>query len=215
MLSPLDMHGYHGALPMPEDFIDWWIAEDFASTYACHRRTLTLLHSQRGPRRWLLKAPTHLFHLEAFAREYPDARFLWTHRDPASVIPSVSSLQHTLHTARCEAGFREKTNTGPHFLEFWAQGMDRALAARATIGEERFVDVWNDDVIARPVETITAACARLGLELCPDMEARIHAYNARNAKGVHGEHRYSAEEYGLSRKAIRERFHTYVERFGV
>ncbi|MBW8755638.1 MAG: sulfotransferase, partial [Sphingomonadales bacterium] len=175
-IAPLDMHAYHGAYPMPDDFIAWWIDADFASTYAYHRRVLTLLQSQRPPHLWLLKGPVHLFHLDAFAAEYPQAKFVWTHRDPASVIPSVASLQYTLHAQRCVEGALDKAAAGPKALGFWAEGMRRALAARERIGDERFIDVWNRDVVARPVETFAGLYYRLGYDFTPDLEADIADY---------------------------------------
>lgn len=214
-LAPLNMHAYHGAFPMPDDFVAWWTQADFASTYAYHRRVLKLLQSERPPYLWLLKGPVHLFHLEAFAAEYPNAKFVWTHRDPASVIPSVSSLQYTLHSARCVEGALDKAAAGPKALAFWREGMCRALAARERIGEHRFVDVWNRDVVSRPVETFAGLYDRLGFDFTSRLEADVAEYNRRNAQGAFGEHRYTAEEYGLSKDAIREAFAAYCARFGV
>jgi hypothetical protein len=213
MLAPLTMQAYHGALPMPQDYLDWWKQADFSQYYAYQRRVLKLLQSECGPNRWLLKSPVHLFRLDQFAAEYPDAKFVWTHRDPAKVIPSVSSLQYTLWAARCEPGFRSKEDTGQHFLAFWSEGMRRGLEARAQIGEDRFIDVWNDDLAADPVGAFAALYDRLGHEFTPELKARIEDYNRRNARGAHGEHRYTAEEFGLTREAIREAFADYVGRF--
>lgn len=212
-IAPLDMHAYHGAFPMPEDFIAWWTRADFTSTYAYHRRVLKLLQSERGPNLWLLKGPVHLFRLDAFAAEYPETKFVWTHRDPASVIPSVASLQYTLHAQRCVEGALDKAREGPKALAFWAEAMRRALAARERIGEHRFVDVWNRDLVARPVETFAALYDRLGFAFTPGFEAAVGDYHRRNAQGAFGEHRYTAEEYGLTRDAIRAAFRDYVERF--
>jgi hypothetical protein len=214
-LAPLNMHAYHGAFPMSDDFVAWWTQADFASTYAYHRRVLKLLQSERPPYLWLLKGPVHLFHLEAFAAEYPNAKFVWTHRDPASVIPSVSSLQYTLHSARCVEGALDKAAAGPKALTFWADGMRRALAARERIGEHRFVDVWNRDVVSRPVETFAGLYDRLGFDFTSRLEADVAEYNRRNAQGAFGKHRYTAEEYGLSKDAIREALTAYCARFGV
>ena len=48
--------------------------------------------SGSNPGRWVLKYPKHLLSLDALLAEYPDAVLIWTHRDPAAVIPSVVSL---------------------------------------------------------------------------------------------------------------------------
>ena len=212
-LAGLTMHSYHGAYPMPDSFTDWWISADFAPTYRWHRKVLQILHSHRPPHRWLLKAPPHLFRLEQFLAEYPDARFVMTHRDPASVIPSDSSLRYTLNADRCDMAGIDKRDYGPRLLDFWKQGMDRALAARARIGEDRFIDVRNADVAADPVGTFERVYAGLGMEVTPQLRAAIEDYGHRNARGAHGEHRYSAEEYGLTREGIRHAFRDYIKRF--
>jgi hypothetical protein len=214
-LSGLDMHAYHGAYPMPQDYVDWWIAEDFASTYAYHARVLKLLQSRRGPRLWLLKSPPHLFKLEAIVRRYPAAKFVMTHRDPMKIIPSVASLHCMLHEERCLPGTIDKADTGRRLLAFWAEGVRRGLAARAAIGEDRFVDVRNEDVVARPVQTFERVYAHLGLELGPELRRRISDYSGAKAPGAFGAHRYTLEEYGLAAADIRTAFSGYAERFAV
>jgi hypothetical protein len=213
MLAGLDMHAYHGAYPMPDDFVQWWMEKDFRPFYAFHRRLLQLLHSERPPHLWLLKAPTHLFKLEAFAAEYPEARFIMTHRDPAKVIASDASLRWRLHGERCEMGGQDKRDYGPRLLAFWSEGMRRAMQARERIGEDRFIDVFNTDVAADPLGTFERVYDRLGYTLDDGLRASIAAYNSRNAMGAHGEHRYTPEEYGLTRDAIRSTFRDYCERF--
>ena len=64
MLAGLHMHSYHGTMPMPEDYLDWWLHQDFTSFYAYHARILQLLQSRRPPHLWLLKSPPHLLRLK-------------------------------------------------------------------------------------------------------------------------------------------------------
>ena len=214
-LSGLDMHAYHGAFPMPDDYIDWWLAESFCSTYAYHERVLRLLQSRCPPHLWLLKSPPHLFRLQAIVGQYPNARFVMTHRDPLKVIPSVASLHCMLFEARCVPGTIDKQEVGRKLLRFWTDGMRRGLAARAALGEERFIDVKNDDVVKRPLETFERVYEHLGMPLPSDVSRRIEAYNSRNAPGNFGTHSYTIEEYGLSASGIRSAFQGYVDRFGL
>ena len=214
-LAGYDMRGYHGAYPMPDDYIDWWIAEDFRAFYALHERMLRLLHAHRPPRRWLLKSPVALFKLAAIAERYPTARFVMTHRDPARLIPSVASLHHTLHAERCLPGSLDKATLGPRLLAFWAEGMRRALAARATIGEDRFLDVRNADIVAEPLPQFERIQAFLGLDVDAALRQRLTDYAARNAPGAFGQHRYTAAEFGLAEAQISETFADYKARFGV
>ena len=213
MLAGLDMRSYHGPYPMPDSYVDWWLQADFTSFYALHERVLKLLHSSRPPRLWLLKSPPHLFRLKEIARQYPNARFVMTHRDPCKVIPSVASLHSMLHEERCLPGSIDRTKIGSRHLRIWTEGIGRGLAARAEIGEHRFIDVKNDDVVNRPMETFERIYDHLGMPLSPALIKRLEDYNSRNAPGNFGAHRYTPEEYGLTAKGIRAAFRDYIERF--
>jgi hypothetical protein len=212
-LYGLDMHAYYGQLPMPQDYTDWWITADFQSTYALHKRVLKLLQSRGPSRPWLLKGPVHLFRLEELAAQYPDARFVMTHRDPAKVIPSVASLQINLHAARCEPGTLDKRERGRMALAFWAQGVERGLAARTRIGEHRFVDLFNDELVRDPASAFARVYDHIGMDIGPQLARDIADYGRRNAPGAHGKHEYTLEEHGLEDGAIRAAFAGYLDRF--
>ena len=215
LLAGLTMSSYNGHLPMPEDYLDWWIARDFTGHYRFLERVLRLLHASRGPRRWLLKSPPHLFKLDAFAARFPDARYIWTHRDPARVISSAASLQSHMQAERSRPGSIEPAERGRMLLDFWRQGMDRGLAARARIGEARFIDVRNDDVVHQPVESFERIYAHLGLPLDEGLRRRLVDYNARNTPGAFGAHRHEPESFGLTHAEVRTAFADYVARFGL
>jgi len=215
MLAGLDMRSYHGAYPMPDWYTRWWIDADFGSTYAMHAKVLQVLQSRRPPHLWLLKSPPHLFKLDALAAQYPNARFIMTHRDPAKVIGSVSSLHHRLHRERCPSDALDPVSYGPKYLEFWREGIDRGLAARERIGDERFFDVSNEDVVRRPIETFEAIYDFLKMPLGDELRSKLEDYVATNARGAHGAHRYTASDYGITEAEIRERFGDYIDRFGL
>jgi hypothetical protein len=212
-LAGLSMRSFYGTLPMPQDYVDWWVAEDFGSTYAYNLRVMKLLNSQRPPELWLIKAPIHLFKLADFARQFPAARFVMTHRDPLKIIPSAASLHHRLYQDRCRPGTLDKRQIGERTLALWQEGMRRGLAARAAIGEERFIDVHNDDVVQRPLESFERIYQHLGLPLGAGLRQRIEGYSRRNPPGAFGVHRYTLEEYGLTAAGIRLAFRDYIDRF--
>lgn len=215
MLAGLAMRSYHGTLPMPDDYVEWWLNADFTSFYAYQERVLKLLQSCRPPHLWLLKSPPHLLRLREIARQYPDAKFIMTHRDPRKVVASVASLHSALHEERCLPGSIDRKAVGPRHLAIWTEAMRRGLAARAEIGEDRFVDVRNEDVVERPIETFERIYDHLGMAVTPALSRRLQAYNSRNAPGAFGQHRYTAEEYGLTDSAIRAGFREYIDRFAL
>ena len=70
----------------------WLEQADMTPAYAQHRLALQTLQSRQPTERWILKTPNHLWHLDAMLAAYPDARVIWTHRDPGPVVTSLASL---------------------------------------------------------------------------------------------------------------------------
>jgi hypothetical protein len=111
------------------------------STFAYYDRVLRFLHSRRPPYRWLIKSPLYLFHLTSMAEQFPDARFVFTHRDPARSLPSTCSTVLDAWTLTVPSVQVDHREVGRFILEHYVDGMERALAARDALGEDRFLDV--------------------------------------------------------------------------
>jgi hypothetical protein len=191
----------------------WFEAQDMRPAYARHRDVLRLIGSPEPRRRWVLKYPAHMRNLAALLRVYPDACIVQTHRDPAKVLPSICSLV---------AGWRglyeggiDRRALGAWQLELYAGMIETALAVRDAHPEARFHDLSFDEVTADPVAAIERTYAAFGFDLGPGAKRRMAAWHAANPQGRHGGHRYTAEEFGLSEGAIRERFAAYTQRFAV
>ena len=73
-------------------YAHWLERADMAPAYAQHRMALQALQSCQPTERWVLKTPNHLWDLDALLAAYPDARIVWTHRDPGPVVTSLASL---------------------------------------------------------------------------------------------------------------------------
>lgn len=190
----------------------WWRDADMRPTFAYHRRVAQLLQSSRPPNRWLFKAPHHKFHLEALVDAYPDARFVFTHRDPAKATPSYVSFA-TSHYPPGALDIHDMRRLARHIHEHLLIGMRRAMDARARLGEHRFIDVRQSDIDGDTQATLARIYDFLGLELRPDVRAAITRWNEANHAGAHGQHRYTAEQYGLSADQIRADYDFYISRF--
>jgi hypothetical protein len=188
-----------------------WLGADMDASFAYHERTLKLLGSRRPPSAWLLKQPLHIFSLDAFARRYPTARFVMTHRDPAKTVPSVCSLMSWSY--QTVSGTVDLERHGAFQLGYWAEGIARALASRQRLGEDRFIDVVHGDLVRDPEGQITRIYEFLGRQPTDDARAAISRYIVDHRSDAASTHQYTAEEFGLSAPVIRERFTDYVERF--
>jgi len=183
------------------------------SAYRYHRRALKLLQWRCPPPRWHLHSPVHMFSLESLLETYPDARFLMTHRDPAKVLGSVCSLVSAMLSLASDR--RDPDAVGRAQTEAWEEALRRAVRFRDRIGEERFADVYFDDLGADPVATVERAYARLGLPFTGAARAGMAEWAAANPRGRHGTHRYRLEDYGVDPAEVRRRFGFYTDRFGV
>ena len=70
-----------------ESYLHWLTREaDMSPAYALHRRFLQLLQWKHAGDRWVLKSGAHLWAIPAMLEQYPDARFVQTHRDPGGQV---------------------------------------------------------------------------------------------------------------------------------
>jgi hypothetical protein len=205
-------HGQQMTLPVA-GYRAWWRHADLTETYRYHRRVVQLLGSRKPPELWLFKAPHHKFHLEALARAYPGVRFVMTHRDPAKVVPSYTSLVSTVFPAA--AGERDLHALGAEVSVHLREGMERAIEERSRIGDDRFLDVHHRDLVADPQGTVRRVYEWLDLDLSPDVAQTIFAWQDAHAMGTGGTHRYTAEQFGLRADRIRDEYDFYIRHFDV
>jgi Sulfotransferase domain. len=144
---------------------------------------------------------------------YPDARFVMTHRDPAKVVPSYASIVSSILPAA--AGERDLRRLGREICEHLRIGMEHALAARARIGDARFLDVHHRELVSDPMGVLRRVYEWLGLELRPPVEQALRAWQRANRVGAHGAHRYTADRFGLRVAQLRSDYAFYIQHFAV
>jgi hypothetical protein len=209
-----EMSFLHGELVLPvPSFTSWWRQADHSPAFAYHERMLHLLHFQRPPRLWLLKMPTYLFQIPDVVARYPGARFVVTHRDPAEALASTCSTVSASMLRRLPAVSVDPCQLGNRLLDHFAEGMRRALKSRATLGSDRFIDVSQGEVEEDPAAMAERIYSFLGMELYPELRAKMVKWADANKRGSRGEHRYRAEDYGLTNEAVRRAFAGYLTEY--
>jgi hypothetical protein len=176
-----------------------------------------LQHAQWGQdgKRWVLKGSDHMLWMRELAAQYPDAKLIWNHRDLAQQLGSLASVQSILrglngHPVTPEARHAQ----GRKAIDLQHAAVEKAMRARAEIGEDQFIDVSYHDVMAGPVETVRRIYEACGLEMSDEHAARIRDWLAEHKQTKHGVHKHSPEEFGMDADEINERFSAYRERFG-
>ncbi len=192
---------------------DWLFQDaDLHSTYAYHKRFLQLLQAD-APGMWNLKMPSHALWLETLLETYPDARLVWTHRDPLAATGSFCSLM-TL-APKMAGGDIDYDWIGQNYSWQAVEHAERIMDAREKLGEDRIVDVHYADLMREPVETMRKLYAALGDDFTAAAEGGMQAWIDDNPQDKFGRHEYKLAQYHLTPDGMRERFARYLSRYDV
>lgn len=194
-------------------YSEWYGRQDMLATYRRHRDLLKLIGSTAPDRRWLLKYPLHIGNLRALFAAYPDACIVQTHRDPGQVMPSLCSL-----VAGWRALYEENVDrnaVAKWLLDLWATRLERGLEVRRERGPKCFFDLHLREIVANPVSAVTRIYEHFGIEMSAEAARRCRAWKDENPRGKYGEHRYRAEDFGLTDDLIADRFAAYMKHFQI
>ncbi len=195
----------------------WLDTTDQAPAFVFHKTFLQHLQYGSPEKRWVLKAPAHLFTLEQIFATYPDALVVHTHRDPTAVLPSVSSLIVALRRVFCRSA--EAEDVGVEMVERWGLAADRALTARRAIANGKYsdqvIDLHYSDLAHDPLSAAEDIYRRFGLDLEEPAKLAMMDYLAKNPKGKHGRHDYALADFGLDTATVNSRFQSYNQAFQV
>jgi hypothetical protein len=191
----------------------WLEQADMTSAYAQHLLTLQTLQSRQPTERWILKTPNHLWHLDAMLAAYPDARVIWTHRDPGPVVTSLASLANASQRV-----LTSRTDPRPT-AEEWKRKCGFALRS-AMAFDETAPDGWcqhihYDELIADPVETVRRLYRAFDQEVGSLHARRMHAFLADRPQDAFGRHRYDPADFGWTYAALETEFEDYTDRYRI
>jgi hypothetical protein len=213
LIHAYSMNGVQmGVEVMLEPYASWYRSQDLAAMYAYYKDLLRLLDWQRPGERWLLKAPAHMWGIEALISEFPDVSIVWSHRDPLLCTASICSMTEALMARQVEM---DKHALGEVVMDFYATSLERGLAARDRCDPQRFVDIRHDEFVDDPISVVERIYGHFGLPITAAARQSIEAHVKDNPEGRHGSHDYSLAEYGLEPAAVRARFAPYIDRFGI
>jgi len=193
----------------------WLERCDMRPAYEMHRLVLQVLQRRMGPARWVLKSPVHLHSLPTLFDVYPDARVAVTHRDPLTMLASLTSLIATLRWAHSDA-VDYHAIAAAHARRYRAsldrlvQWTDAERLPPAQLHHSRYQAFLED-----PLAVLSALYARFGRPFTDEARARVREALAARPPGEHGEHAYSFDDLGLDRADLRGHFRAYQARFAV
>jgi hypothetical protein len=205
----------HDAQWWVPSYARWCEAQDPAPAYRQMARLLKLVGwSQQASslRPWVLKTPQHMFDLPVLMKLFPDARLIFTHRDPLAVVGSAASL--AWNQTIIYSDHADPHAIGEEWLRKTRLQIERAHEARREIPAERQIDVHYEDMDRDWRSAMERVYRFLGLDIGQALPA-MEAYQQRTAALKRRPHRYSLEEFGLSPGRVLDELGDYVKTYDI
>ena len=181
--------------------------------YDFHHRQLQHLQAFAPRDRWVLKTGAHLWGLEHLLATYPDARIVFTHRDPVKSMTSYASL-----TTIVRSGL--STQCDPREVAAdWIPRLSRAIHHGLDVRKAQeypdaiFLDMMFPDFVADQFAMVERIYDAFDLTMTDEGARRMRAFIDANPPGVHGAHTYTPEEYGIDPADVRAQFRDYIDHF--
>ena len=205
----------HDAQWWVPSYARWCEGQDAVPVYRQMKRLLQLVGwSQQASslRPWVLKTPQHMMDLPALLEVFPDARFIFTHRDPLRVVASSASL--AWNQTCIYSDHADPRAIGAEWLRKTRLMTNRMHEARRLIAPGRQIDIAYEDVDNDWRAAMRRVYAFLGMEIeraWPAMDAYVQRADALRKRP----HRYSLAEWGLSEGQVRVALRDYISRYDV
>src|SRR6266545_4478289 len=213
LMTPTFMSDQFDAMYYVPSYRAWFFRQDLRPAYEYHRRFLQHLQVRRNARRWVLKAPTHMFALPSLLAVYPDALFVQTHRAPLDAMASVSSLITILRRVFSDAV--DPLTVCREAIDYWSKTLDRFLQERSRLAEHRVCDVNYVEIRRDPLVVVRRIYAHFGWSLSQKVEQRIRRTLASQPEERHRLHRYDLSQFEVQEAESAARFASYCDRFGL
>lgn len=186
---------------------------DWAHVYDFHYKQLQHLQYGHKLDRWVLKTGAHMWGLEHLLETYPDARIVFTHRDPVKSLTSYASLTALVRSVGSD--HVDNFDVAEDWNRRLKQKLEHAIAVRAAkdYPDAVFYDMHFSDFVRDQFAVVEQIYKAFDLPMSEEGAARMKWFIADNPQGKHGIHRYSPEEYGVDPAAVRRAFRPYIERF--
>jgi hypothetical protein len=193
----------------------WWQRQSEEAAYRHYHRCVQLIGSNEPEKRWLLKNPGHIHHLDLLFAIFPDAKVIQTHRDPAKAVPSLVSLLMLLHPLMEDGRAQQRAeNMLVREVANWADAVRRAEKVRAA-HPGQVLDVIHADFHREPMAVLERIYAFIGMDIPDDTRAGLARRIEEKPELARGAHRYNIADYGMTEDEAREPFADYIARYGL
>jgi Sulfotransferase family len=211
MVTPL----FHNQFRVPsyEDWVDH--GADWSHVYDFHHQQLQHLQWHNPRDRWVLKTGAHLWGLAHLLETYPDARIVFTHRDPVKSMTSYASLTTLVRSMGSDTV--DPLEVAKDWTERLRTMLMRGVEVRGAkhYPDAVFYDMHFQDFITDQFAVVEQIYDALDLPMSAAGAQAMQEFIADNPPGKHGIHRYRPEEFGVVPEQVRAAFSDYIDHFGL
>jgi hypothetical protein len=194
----------------------YMMQQDIEPALRYHERVLKLLQWKNPRKQWVLKDPLHLDRFEALLKVYPDACFVWTHRDPVRALASLVSIIGTIQWGRSDHPFMGGSldyMTDPNLSAGRFNAVLDQLEA-GVVPPQQIFNILFKDLVADTVGTVATMYDHFGIELTDEGRDAMTRYMAENPRDNRPPHQFSAGSDTAIARA-REAFARYQQHFDI
>lgn len=185
---------------------DWILHTDMASAFEHRKRVLQILQTT-NPGRWVLKMPSDALFVRQLFKTFPDARVIWTHRDPYAAFGSSFGMRGASRAMMEVDEGRDYMRR--HFPLQLALHAARPLELSQEMPEP-FYHLYYRDLVADPIAAMQRIYAWLGDDWSDSTETGMRGWIANNPQNRYGKHHYSLGEWGYTREDVAPYFSDYL-----
>lgn len=193
-------------LSVTPTYHDWILFCEMATAFAHRKRVLQILQIN-NPGRWALKMPSDSLFIRTLFETFPDAKVIWTHRDPYATFASSINMR-----GKSRLIF-DKDSGLAYMRERFPLQMAFHVMRPLQMSRERPDDIFHlyyDDLVADPLAQMRKVYRWLGDEWTDATERGMQGWLDENPQGRYGQHTYSLEQWGFSKRDLVPYFSDYL-----
>ena len=204
----MDCTGIVGMAPslVLPNWRDWLAATDLMPSFISYRKIIQLLTWKNPVPEGgflVLKAPQISRHLESFSSVFPEATFVYLHRDPYRVLTSFCTLLDIVNGPFLEdPDYQAKLNQDESYCLNRMGEAYGSMARFETAHPERVLNMQYVDLLNTPVDEIRRVYRELHYPPDAEIGLKIQEFLARQKAGGRTKPRQQMTAHGYTRESV-------------
>ncbi len=189
--------------------------KSYYPVFRYQKRVMKLLQWKNPRKHWVLKAMTYMYFMPDALKVFPDACFIWIHRDPIRALASSVSIIGTFNWIRSDTPFIDGAFRETVDLDVVAATLNQPIdwLENGVLPRERLYNAHYRDFVRDPIGVAAKVYANFGIEFTEEARRAMRKYMDERPRSSRPEHVYdtgSADRIDRERSAFR-RYQEYFQ----